>query len=659
MRAMGGIAAGVLGAAMAVAIVITTVAPISDPLLRPAIWGIVLLVSFTGWGSVLARFVSRDRPVDCGLRLAWGMAVTITAGGILCLVTLASHSGLFAWVIGGVVAQCVSLWRQWNPVALSSAARRRPLTTSLIAVAAAVLLGIPYYGGTAGPRLTQDDTVSYLAFVEQILERGTLIEPFSLRRLAAYGGQSLMHALVQIGSDNPLQAPFFDIGICLVMVVVLIVADGGILAVGMWLLPVLLVLTLPNTRTNTTSLMSGAVLFLALFRTACAPAFDDRPRQQALVIGMLAAAAATLRHSYLVPAGAFVALLYAPGILRSLRERRWHEMAEVAIAPASMALCVLPWALLSYRSSGTLLYPLFAGNYQLPPSRWSVPTLEHRLTFIWDNLRYCHPVLSLPLFVLAALLIPWRSTRGALPALVGASMAGFFAIVWGFPNSNTVAMARYYFGFVVATMLAVSMHVCAYDWRAWKTRPARMRAAGLVLAIATIIQIVGIFPGSRRSYHELVTGVARPPAQQPKLIGQLPRYRELQSSIPAGAPILAMFDQSFWLDFGRNPISLLDLPGEVSPPPGMPIDDDEALATYLQALGYRYVALVRPHKSEWPFRRDIWEALAGPYQVVEWQSVAPIYVKVFDRLDGLVASRGHLYDDGALVVLDLAARSPG
>ena len=46
-------------------------------------WGIFLLLSFIGLGSLLSRFLFPQKEVDWGQRAAWGVALTIFLGGIL------------------------------------------------------------------------------------------------------------------------------------------------------------------------------------------------------------------------------------------------------------------------------------------------------------------------------------------------------------------------------------------------------------------------------------------------------------------------------------------------------------------------------------------------------------------------------------------------
>jgi hypothetical protein len=131
----------------------------------------------------------------------------------------------------------------------------------------------------------------------------------------------------------------------------------------------------------------------------------------------------------------------------------------------------------------------------------------------------------------------------------------------------------------------------------------------------------------------------------------------MQSKIPAGERMLVMLDDAYWFDFKRNRIDLIDLPGAASPPPGMPLDDDERLVSYLADQGYRYLAFVRSTSSKSLYRRDHWTKIRNSAKAEEiWRRSAPYYLDTFDRLDGLAKSRRVLYDDGSMVALDLATK---
>jgi len=283
-------------------------------------------------------------------------------------------------------------------------------------------------------------------------------------------------------------------------------------------------------------------------------------------------------------------------------------------------------------------------------------------SWFWMNLRTDWPVRSIALFFLAVPLVPWNRTRGALPALALASVCGFAAIVQAFPLSTTFHVARYYFAFVFATALAVTMAVWGARLPPHRYRVRLLSARALVLgALAWQAWSIGA-TSSAVPYRVYLSLAANAVGSPSSLRDRGDAYRALQAAIPAGAPVLAMLDEPFWLDFRRNPIALADLPGHASPSPGLPVDDTDALVHYLAMQGVRYLAFVRPSKSIDLYQPRKWvaagyvsmlpqsERLASGYI---WRNAAPRYLKFFDRLDDLMISRPRLYDDGTFVVLDL------
>src|SRR5579871_2644713 len=76
-----------LGAALPLAVLAAT-GP-AHPLRATAAWGLIVLLGFAGWGDLVRRLLAPAADVDWGLRAAWGLALTLAVGGLLCLLGLA------------------------------------------------------------------------------------------------------------------------------------------------------------------------------------------------------------------------------------------------------------------------------------------------------------------------------------------------------------------------------------------------------------------------------------------------------------------------------------------------------------------------------------------------------------------------------------------
>ena len=118
-----------------------------------------------------------------------------------------------------------------------------------------------------------------------------------------------------------------------------------------------------------------------------------------------------------------------------------------------------------------------------------------------------------------------------------------------------------------------------------------------------------------------------------------------------------MLDEPMYLNFRRNPIQSLDIPGAFSPPPGMPFfRGGDALASYfVESQGIRYLAFVDSPFSKGLYRREIWFERLFDYEEI-WRVYAPYFLNFFDNLDELKATRKILYEHDGMFLLDLASR---
>jgi hypothetical protein len=148
-----------------------------------------------------------------------------------------------------------------------------------------------------------------------------------------------------------------------------------------------LVLTFPISRTNTASELTGTVLFLALMKSfELVTMRSCRGWRAALLVGGLIAAVSTLRCPYIFTC----AVMGAGFLVWRLRENKQHRkeiLREAFLACIVTLLLVSPWWIVTYRSSGAFLYPLFKGTQQptfklISNSLSFVGTLEFIGTFL-------------------------------------------------------------------------------------------------------------------------------------------------------------------------------------------------------------------------------------------------------------------------------------
>jgi hypothetical protein len=628
-----------------------------------ALWGLALLAAFVGWGRWIAKSLRLRERTHFGLELAWGFAATLAMGGWLCWLGVAVRPVLATWVALGLSGWLVRGARTGAaPVADAPGLRVG------FALLCAVLLGLGYATGLLDPRYKgPDDHTAYFLHARQILETGTLLEPFSFRRMASYGGQSFLHALVLVVAPVG-QLNLLDKGICRVAVGVALLGhvlarpSRSLLAAAA---VVYVAIAYQDIALNTSSIFSGALAFAGLWMTLEACRSDpSRPIANGALTGLAIAATLPLRQNYLLACAAMVLLEHASR-LRAGRDRR--QAQELLAAGAGAALCAGGWALLQLESSGTPLYPLLRG---FANPAWSGVLSAHSLAELVDAAGKFvgWPILAVQLVVaVLALATVDRSPRTtSLAPLATSALIAFAAHCWFLAHVHPEDLARYSAAFLLPTALFASARSVEALVQVRGLGALRERRVWLP-SLQLLLLLLLLPPWSRLPERVRVLGaeIAILP-RVPDPAARARRLERLQRAAPAGERLLVMVDDPHLLDLRRNEVASLDLPGAVGPPPGpWAIETPRGLVGYLRRLGYTWLAAARPERApHWsPYARGRWDEHANgvPQQwqydaasVRAWQVMGRTVVRFFDQLDAITASCALGYDDGREVMIDLS-----
>lgn len=660
----------VIGLLIAVAMLWVVPAKSRNPLVETAVWSLLVLVSFVGWGS-LVRFAilraTREPKVDIGLRAAWGAGLLCFLGGTLMVFALMTRQTALVLVeVGDLLAlaslalerQAVRACFRWG-LRLS----RRNWGLTFVAFAVGGLVIVQCLSAISDWHTNPyDDDIAYLGFLKKLSDTGTVLEPFSFRRLSAYGGQTFFLELVSVRA-TPSQAHTFDRAIAFLMMVLLIVGHRTRNRRPSYLFmitTITMLATLPSIAINTASYWSGVVFFLALFRTLVwlDDNTDIKPLGAALPLALVSIAACTLRQNYLpIPV-----LVLATSYL--VRARRWSTVSLGVrfVEPAWVALLavvfILPWFIVSWQSSRTFLYPVMPGTFHPPlalnASGWNfVREVAFQLNVAIDGL----PLQSLGLFVVAAAFVREPGMRRPLGALCVGVLGGFVALVHGLTQSDAQNIGRYCFSFVIALTIALALTAGTARLTA---KLGRLHVAAGIVAFATLAQLVLSREKLAKEYglkfHNielLAYASPRVPETQPP---ELKLYRErLQGAVPAGERLAVLVDEPYHLDFARNPIWNLDMPGYASLSPGMPsFKGSEALESYFRGLGLRWVMFVLPEYSRYHYRREYFLELFVHEQEI-WRTYAPYLVDFIDSMTAIRKRHREAYKERGIVVIDLDA----
>lgn len=625
-------------------------------------WLVFLFFVLSGFGWFVVRATCIEDP-DFGLRAGWGLAAYIALTGPLVMLGVCSRPVVFALIglgaIGFAWRELVTPTPLWHSVRYGmSRARAHPLLAYL-AVAIAVLAAIRILGAVVMvERNPWDDDVAYIPLVKRLLDAGDQIEPFSFRRLGAYGGQVVLQALGAV--RGTLQNPhMIDQGLCFGLCLLLYTGYARVLGrvAEIWLvLPLVALLVMPDISINTASYWSGVVCFLVIYRTL---ARHESTTGYALV-GLVGAAACTLRQSYLPAVALFLAFAAASRLQREAREASWtvawRRERRVWLAMVGVAFTVLlPWCIAAFLSNHTFLFPFMQGTWNhglsLAPTGWSwVDNLSFLITCIIE----AQPFVVLPIvFPLLAFTRDSRPSR-PLTMLFVAGTLGFLILVASFTSSDSHSLSRYAFGYLLPLLLVFVLEV----GNEADTHTVQLPAFGRwVLLAALLIQIAfprdGVLKRYKAAFLDTAEQLSFGARGNPTVRLEQARYAEMQNAIPEGARVAVLLDDPGYLDFARNEIFNLDTPGYASPGTQLPMFvGAEPVRAYFLDRGIRYLAFVRGTHSEYMYRREFW--LWRIFHDSELFQVMSAYIiNMLDTLDELSQTTKVIYERDGLVVIDL------
>ena len=570
---------------------------------------LLLLLSFLGWGNLLARCARIRRahlhPLMLCLSLLCGQALVCWLLGWLAYFhQFTPLYGSSLVIVGALLA--IPVVRGWFALFDRTEARRSMRWLAPVAGFALVLLCL-----YLPPSLNlNDDSTAYAVFPLKIRHLGGIgAEPFSERRLFS------------LGAHYPLQALVFSF-----LSVRYVSITEPALGIAMTLLLVG-ILSFRRTRPFSWRIAGGALLLLvscvagSTVLANLAPAFLMVPPLLLLIysamqapvlgrsseiltcsisLGVLFGYVTSLRPTAMPFAGILLMLAILSQTRHSKAVFKSQAAKGLAAAGLGVALFALPFSLDLYRSSGTFFYPLFGRGFHATASGHA-PTVPSVISLATHFRNLIHAPLTdwILILAVAALLLSIRppgAQRMRLLLTFAAMLLTYALIVYQTGGVD----ARRYAAPMMLSFLVFAVTVIKLDgtlsWLAslslWT--PPKPIAASLMIAIP----LLAISPATYKRGPALLRWVqakigVRVQALSPSL-EELEDYRRLQSATPVGATILTSLQRNYLFDFNRNRVLINDQPGMVAPPPDWPWGKGGAhFAEYLHEHNVRYVAVMR------------------------------------------------------------------
>lgn len=666
-------------------------------LIVPAMWGLLLLISFIGYGCLLRRTLFRSEQFGWANEAAWGMAIVVMFGGILAYAQVISSNLNIFLVLIGVLLMALdklpsaprklnSFFKRLKDISIADIVR---LSLYLFVF---VLAAIQYlHSANLMPPAVGDDLKAYFAFPKQLLELGSFnVDPFDLMRLGnGLGGQSILLSLMLANSDfNNLM--LVDGGVALLICVGLLQRICSQKKLGAaWSIAILLFflfLPLDLMRINNSSLTTGMVMLLALF------AFLDRndlnnatPGRNAFIVGLLSSTACALKSNLIPPLVFTLAFSYLWHIYATRFNRQ--AILESVLVPTFVLLMLLPWMLSLKHTSGTMLWPIFGSGFaETNYGSYVGGAFSGGLSFKekWDIIFHRFVLKDLyPLLIatgaIVFLMVKMRR-RVMTHAYIFGAVIGSLAILLSFDLTNAFPhvrytvepFARYLFVYLSIALLITLPELASYTLGQYGGKkpvfsPAissgflttNWRGKFVFLAVmATLISFFWNFNygfNAWEAYPRWFTDLA----DQTEKVEIIPeaeysRHRNAQASVPAGEAIFSSDLYTLLYDYRRNKIFNASVPGGASPPPGMPyFQGPEKVAAYLLSNGIRYVAYHYQDQAGLPVLTNLYRL--SPTRPYGHRALIRSKFALDLVLGELGHTRSRIYDDGTLFVIDLQA----
>ena len=620
-------------------------------------WGIVLVAMLIGWGTLLGAAQSNVRTSSPGLAAALGTSIFIFLSGQLLLPGCFSRAfvGLFI-ALGLVLFAKAILKRQISPPRLWPADSDSRIMTLL----AALFVVFCYLDGLCDHVLNPfDDYAAYLNFPHIMFDTGSLIDPFSTRRMAGLGGQSALDTLVFLVLPWKY-GNLLDAGVGFLITIALVAE--GIKGSSTWAFPVRatvvwIAVLIPITRVNITSGYTTVFLLLALLQTLDTLVLSESPRvKNALLVALLAAALATLRVQTFFAVSLLLPACFAYRLAANLSQ--WRETLRLGfLTAAALLLFLFCWMAVLQLSSGTFLYPILPGNQQPGFNMFDGgQTWGGFLVFLSDFY-----IGKMYLFIITpAFFIRDKRTRG-LALIIGCCVLTIsLAMAVKFSTSDAPNLYRYLMpqglAFVLYCFNVVANEVIATaDRRGWRV------PSPLVMAVCYAALLVTC---SRFQYPDLETRVGRI-AQEFMPYGYWEvtsdsdamhaDYARAFSHVPPGTSILAAVDYPFEIDYHAHHIFSVDQPGVTSPSPGLPyFQGPEALKSYLLKLGIDHIACV-PYVHGESLYGDMAEHYLRRNTVLTFQ-YSKYMRDLMKNINRLASTNPVIYQSPFLHIIELSSR---
>ncbi|MCK9581416.1 MAG: hypothetical protein M0Q92_13340 [Methanoregula sp.] len=649
------------------------------------LWGPMMVISLIGWGWLVSHFLYSPKSSEWGIKAALGLAFSVVIGGVLNLFSLISPRAILIYLGLGVVILLFFIIYKFRDIigGLLNGCRtlKRDKLLACLTTGLILLFFYQYVVAAFSNFNLGDDYQAYFVYPEKMIQTGSMgDDPFSDRRMTtALGGQYFLDTFVlAVLPFDYLHLSDRGAGWLILILLIWDIFRRYKISSKATVLVIASFMLFPWPLANITGQITTVALFTVLIGFTY---FKDKFEQtsvwrRAILIALIAAALCAIKSTVIAACALYFIFYYALTYYESVtRKEKLDVFKAFAISSILVLAALLPWMFSMYHSSGTLLYPIFGkGFYGTVYGDYAAPYSELSYANLLNVLYQLAGVLFVALFLY--ILFAWRSVqhddalRRRLRLVILATVSGM--AVCAFMTAG-LGVFRYTFTFVFAAIILLTVNFIG-EREKFQGRLTSLKYDSVAFIIIAVIFGAGalnffsvikenlnlvytrLFNNSESSFNDFFDDIKVSGGAGASDISERTGYQKLQDSIPADSIMLTRLEKPFLLDFTRNTIYIIDMPGAASLPPGLPFfKGSEALAEYLLSKNIRYVAY--SYSTDCLFTREVYlNTLKSTTNI--WQRTATKDTFDFnDNLKELGATRKRLFDDGHNFVLDLQVKN--
>ena len=622
-------------------------------------WAGLVFTAVAGYGAAFSRATGLHRP-------AWvcaatsGFGIVIFLGGLLNLFHAIFASVLIVVVVLGVLLAVLFLRFDRSAPAEPSGFPVSRIAGRGIMAAFVFILLVRLIASVHTPYYQQfDDYNFYLAApVKMIQTHSFAADPFSERRvISSVGGNQFLNTLVLATQPlEDLQMADRALGLMLLALLALALGDEFALTSLQRALFAFFVIITPQLQFNLTFVILPSALFFGLVYVAAHRRLtEEYPALQAAVLGATVAAIGSMKSTYVAHGVVFVLCI---GLLRVRKRGLGSGVRLVLIAGCACFIVLLPWMIANHADAGTWFFPILGKGFHysaysqwLPPTSFAFSTLVHKVL-----------PFNLPFLIFFVMEYVWGEKDERTYAAAALTLAAFIASTLVSIATGGESIRRFNYPCILpAILLLYIIFAHRANLAPGVRRLKLLEGFGALFAIS-----IAFYVGLNSETHEfaMIPRCFKTSLTDYRILPQSmhDEYAAIQNAIPPQSGVLATVNDPFLFNFAKRDILLADIVGSASPKPGWPAHQSgEALAQFLLGHNIRYLIYdygdceriakypdCSSQRNEEAFRRI--------HDLTQWmRSETEIEADAQRQYDELALTQPHLYDDGHIYILDLAA----